>query len=503
MKKYLIGILMMGVFLFVLCGCGGSPLEQANKSLTELADKPVEERAAGEVAFNVQYNAEQDVLQIDLENGADLEPIFEALYQAIDGKEIGTLIFTLDGTKGNGYEKDLVEKIGALPCTSMERLGLNYHILDYEQHDWLAIADKTDKLYLVTPISTLGEYRDKDLEDLGKFKDVQVVYSPSMDWYCIDALSGAETLSLVSGYVFNQTETSEDPLDKVTEDNPYLESADSTGNVTAETTAEATAETAAGETGEAAEEEAVNLTEFDYYTYTARGLENFANMKSLKTLLIYPETGYSMTPGGESFIKAMQLIKPDLQVNPPGTPGTEELVAVTDVETLNVTEDTATALLKDFLDNDLEKVYKKCIKYKEKGGDAVLTGKCLIFQAEPPMESWSDKRKFTSSGNILLTEAAKKDIKVPETMGDYKTFVYIYPTYTRTGVYTSGTKAYSQNLHVQVFDMENKIAYEAESVGTAAAPQSFSYFAGSVPDKHSGEVDIDKALNYLKKLKKQ
>ena len=51
--------------------------------------------------------------------------------------------------------------------------------------------------------------------------------------------------------------------------------------------------------------------------------------------------------------------------------------------------------------------------------------------------------------------------------------------------------------------MENKIAYEAESVGTAAAPQSFSYFAGSVPDKHSGEVDIDKALNYLKKLKKQ
>ena len=49
--------------------------------------------------------------------------------------------------------------------------------------------------------------------------------------------------------------------------------------------------------------------------------------------------------------------------------------------------------------------------------------------------------------------------------------------------------------------MVDKVAYAAEEVGTEPAPQSFSYFAGSVPDKHSGEVDIKKAYDYLSKLK--
>ena len=134
-------------------------------------------------------------------------------------------------------------------------------------------------------------------------------------------------------------------------------------------------------------------------------------------------------------------------------------------------------------------------------GEAVLTGKSLIYVADPSMDDWSDKKVYSTIGDVKIQEPSKEGIKVPASVGDYQTFVYIYPTYSRTGVYTSGTKAYSQTLHVQVYDMQDKVKYDAETVGTEPAPQSFSYFVGSVPDKHSGEVDLKKAYDYLSKLK--
>ena len=108
---------------------------------------------------------------------------------------------------------------------------------------------------------------------------------------------------------------------------------------------------------------------------------------------------------------------------------------------------------------------------------------------------------YSSTGTVLINEAPKK-IKVPKHVKDYNTFVYIYPTYTRTGSYNTGTIAYRQTLHVQVFDLGRKAAYEAETVGTAEAPQKFTYFVGSMPDKKSGEVSMKNVWKYLKKLKK-
>lgn len=506
MKKYIIGILMLGILLFALCGCGGTPLAKAYDSLSALAEEgPAGEegmdemdRAALPDLWNVQYDEENEVLFLNIDNGADLDPIFDALNEAIDGQDIGTLIFYLDGTKGDDWEKGLDQKLSELSCNSMERLGLNFHILDYSTHKWLALADKTDKLYVDTNFSAFWEYKDKDLEQLNKFKDVQMAYDSNMRLSGISRLDGMETLSIVPAYVFEEEDTEEDPLAAVTEDNPYLngEAAESEDSAVAEIQSEDET-TAADESGEAAPEP----LQFEYFTSSNDGIEDLANLENLKTLLIFPETGYELSAGGEIFMKTLQYLDPDLQVNAPGEAGAENLIPVSEVETPNVTDEQAAGILAEFLAKEIEPVYKECDKYSKKDGDAVLNGKCLIFEADPPMDKWSDKKVFTTAGKVQLQEPAKEGIKVPEAVGDYKTFVYIYPTYSRTGVYTSGTKAYSQTLHVQVFDMENKTAYEAESVGTEAAPQSFSYFVGSVPDKHSGEVSLDKAYKYLSKLK--
>jgi hypothetical protein len=430
--------------------------------------------------FDVAYDEDNDVLFLYIDNGLELEPVFSALNKAIDGQDIGTLVFYLDGTRGDDYEKELNQKIGELSCASMERLGLNYHIVDYPEYSWLKLADKTDKLYLDTNFSVFWEYDDGSISKLSKFKDLQIGYNPTMLLNGISKFTGVETISFIPKYAVPRMHI------------------DSIENAT---TASTEAAEGASEDSDAESDEVASTAKlFDYYEYSAEGVEGLVNLENLKTVLIFPETGYELTSGGQVFMKTLQYLNPGLQVNAPGEAGTENLIAVLDVETPDVSEEIADDLLTGLLEEKVEMVYEECNEYKKADGDAVLTGKSLIYVADPDTDDWGDSMKYASIGEVKVAEAAKEGIKVPSSVNDYQTFVYVYPTYSRTGVYTSGTKAYSQNLHVKVFNMQDKIAYESKSVGTAAAPQSFSYFQGSVPDKHSGEVGIDKVYDYLKKL---
>ena len=123
MKKILISVLMLGMFLFVLCGCGGSPLEEACDSITALSgtgsEDPESQNYAEPHAY-AEYDADNEVLVVSIENGTKLDPVFKALNDAIEGEDIGTLIFTLSGTKGDDYEKDLIKKIGNLQFSKKE-----------------------------------------------------------------------------------------------------------------------------------------------------------------------------------------------------------------------------------------------------------------------------------------------------------------------------------------------------------------------------------------------
>ena len=501
MKKYIIGILMLGVLLFALCGCGGTPLAKAYDSISALAEKGTDnmDNSYQSSLWNVQFDEENDVLSLYIDNGADIDPIFEALNKAIDGQDVGTLMFYLDGTRGDDWEKALDQKLSELSCKSIERLGLNFSIVDYSTHKWTALGEKTEKLYLDTNCNVFWDYSDAELKALSKIKDVQLAHNDSsMRINGISKLSGIEALSFVPAFTFETpgTEESKDPLAAVTEDNPYLNG----GNTDGEDAAAAEADSTEASADES-EEAAAAVIPFDYFASSDDGVWDLGDMDNLKTLLIYPDTGYELTAGGQTFIKKVQYLNPDLQVNAPGAAGTEDMVAISKIETPDVTDEQAAEILAQILKEDVEDVYKECDKYKKAEGDAVLSGKSLIYVADPGMDDWGDKKVFSGIGNVQILEPQKEGIKVPAASGDYQTFVYIYPTYSRTGVYTSGTKAYSQTLNVQVFNMTDKVAYGAESVGTEPAPQSFSYFAGSVPDKHSGEVDIKKAYEYLSKLK--
>jgi len=493
MKKIIVCVVMTIAMVFALCGCGGPPLLKAYESLSTAAETAASDGTNVVPPFIVNYDEESDTMMLKIDNTIEPKTVFDPINEEIDGEDIGTIYFSLQGIAGDGFESKIDKKIGQLSCNSMKMLGLDYYILNAESHNWLNMAGKTESLYIDSPISVFAYYNDKDKKKLGKFKDVKFAYNDTLDFDHLDLLPGVKTISLVPPVEITKEASSEDPLDNVLEDNEYLSSENSAteANATTETSAE----------GEAP---AADPIIFNYFNASSTDLLSFKDMKKLTTLLIYPETGYTLGADGERFIKLLQFIRPDLQINAPGEAfDGESLISIGDIKTPNIPDEYGQTMLAELLENEVEDVYKKCSKFESKDADPVLKGKCLIYKADPDQEDWSTKRVFSSTGEVLITEPAKDGIKVPTKFGDYKTFVYVYPTYVKTGTYTSGTKAYSQTMNVQVFDLKDKVAYKSVSIKTVDPPQSFSYYAGSVPDKHSGEVDIEEVYNYLKSLKKQ
>lgn len=70
---------------------------------------------------------------------------------------------------------------------------------------------------------------------------------------------------------------------------------------------------------------------FDYDPFRTEGIDDFAEFDGLKTVLLFPETGCTLTKGGQYFVKTLQLLNPDLQINTPKEPGSENLIAVSEV----------------------------------------------------------------------------------------------------------------------------------------------------------------------------
>ena len=431
MKKIIVCVLLTIAMAFALCGCGGPPLLKAYDSLTAVAEETASEGNGVVPPLIVNYDEESDTMMLKIDNTIKAKSVFDPINEEIKGEDIGTIYFSLQGTAGDGFENWVDKQIGNLSCNSMKMLGLDYYILNAETHNWLKMAGKVESLYIDSPISVFAYYDDKAKKKLRKFKDIKIAYNDTMDFGYFGLLSGAETISLVPPVAITEETSSDDPLDNVLEDNEYLASEESA------TETDATAETSASE-----EEPAVSPIEFNYLNASYTDLLSFKDMKKLKTLLIYPETGYTLSADGERFIKQLQFIRPDLQVNPPNEVyDGENLISIGDIKTPNIPDDYGQTILAELLESDIEDVYNKCKKFDTKDSDPVLSGKCLIYKADPDQDDWSNKRVFSSTGEVLITEPAKDGIKVPTKLGDYKTFVYVYPTYVKTGSYTSGTKA--------------------------------------------------------------
>ena len=89
---------------------------------------------------------------------------------------------------------------------------------------------------------------------------------------------------------------------------------------------------------------------------------------------------------------------------------------------------------------------------------------------------------------------------MPQRAGDYRYFIYVYPTYNLVGTYSNGTKGYTETYYIQVFDMNKKIAYKPIKAASKRPEQKMSFSKVSPPRKHSGTVKESKVYKAIKKL---
>lgn len=212
--------------VIALCGCGGTALEKAHKELSELEDS----------YLTMSYDAEKDELVLKMDSYTNVDAIMDTLDSCIDGKDIGTIVFTMTGTRGDGFETKLDKRIGQLPCSSIECLGLDYNVFSgYSAtvHDWTKVLDKVDTLYMI-PARVSGDYAGKDLERIGNVKNIKIGYQLEMDFGDLRMLKGAETISLATPYYVEEvvenfdtggTGTGEVPWspDDITKADPIIE----------------------------------------------------------------------------------------------------------------------------------------------------------------------------------------------------------------------------------------------------------------------------------------
>ena len=89
----------------------------------------------------------------------------------------------------------------------------------------------------------------------------------------------------------------------------------------------------------------------------------------------------------------------------------------------------------------------------------------------------------------------------PKRAGDYDTFVYVYPRFTKYGNYDKGTEGFTQSTNVRVYNMKKKIRYKAVVADTVKPAQQFRYY-GAVPKIHYEDIRVSNVVKYLNKLAK-
>lgn len=475
MKKTLTSLILLFIttaLILCLTGCGTPPLAKAYKHLVKLSEKQAGSQPSYSIVkpLQLKYIEEKDALTVKFDSAADLDEVFDVLSKDLDGKDIGTLIFLMNGTRGDGFENRLNKKMEELSCSSIKMLGVDFHITEPElaNHGWTKLAEKSEALYLRSTygLSDVYHYDRTEQKRLDDITHVDVAYEGNEYFASYSILKNLESISLVSEDIYDIEESEENKENKTPEPLDFS---------------------------------------YNAYSYSDPDLLVFSEMENLKTLLIYPDTGYKLTESGEKFIASLKYIAPELQVNRPEETDSDDdadTTAVKEIKTPSLDESEQIELLSNLIQPGIKDIYSKCKKFSKKSGEAELNGKVLVYEDRPPHDSWKNTRAVCGSGKCMIYETKSAGLEIPKTVKDFQTFVLIYPTYKQTGHYTHGTKAYTKTLHVQVFDTARKIAYDPVTADTAAAPHSFTYYVGNMPDKHSGTTNTEKAFSYLKKLQK-
>ncbi|NLD19167.1 MAG: hypothetical protein GX663_02830 [Clostridiales bacterium] len=455
-KTALKKIICLGVCLvlviaigLMLCGCSGGGLAEAYEKLPEIQ---------GDLSV-FEYEKDSDTLIIQLdEYDTDVDEFFDIIDEAVKGCDIGTLSFrgNLEAVNHEAYMRTLDKRLGELPCKSIKRLDVGPNVYEMEGQ-WTKLLEKTDELYMYEGyFEGYSKVEGKYQKNLGKVQSIafyENLYEKAVyDISELSAFSGVKSITFSAGLTKEEQ--------KETANKGFL-------------------------------------FEYDY-----SDLKCLADMSELETVLFFPEID-SWTPGSEyyNYILALQQVVPNVKTNKAGELYNEEtLTAVKNIDVLSIaTGESRDKALEVLLADEPKECYEKGIKFEMKSGKPELTGKCLVYVAYPFEEQWNKDIFYDMAPSVVISELSASNIALPEKPGDYDTFVYIYPKYSQTGTYDSGTKAYVTKTMLQVFDIKNGVRYEPVTIDEQEPPQSFTHY-GAAPNSYCPNMKPEKAFEYLKGL---
>lgn len=507
-------VIVVIIVILALTSLGGTPLAKAYEDLSELAkdtdtvaiDNSEDSTSndliqyypeAGDYPIaELAYNEDKDILIISIAYNADVEKIFEVLNKDIKGKDIGTIKFdnTVDALVSQDFLEEYSEGIGELSCSSMESISIDSMITEGNSSKWAEVLPKVQSVYFLNFLDS--NRPDIDIQNkLDSLKTINVDCTGSLDIPYMSLYPNVERIVFTND-VFNTGDW------RVTENGVELDENAAESETEAMTFTAGSSETSSTSSTSASSSEGGPVS-LNYSDTDSQKIIALSELSKLKEIIIYPDSGYASDVYGDDLIYALQCVMPDLLVNKPDEAYSEgSLVPVSDIDTNNLTTDMKQNILQTYLKVDAKECYDEAVKFNSSSDGPLLNGTVFVYDASTASEEgWSGERTFSSTGSAVITPLKNCGITLPNKIGDYDTFAYIYATYNQTGKYTSGTKAYTKSLYVQVFDMNKKIAYNSHSVGSASAPYQFQYVVGSAPDKYSGTVSVDKAYEYIKGLK--
>ena len=413
--------------------------------------------------------------------------MFNILSKNIKNKAIGTLYFQTLYDVEESEISEINDGISKLNPKSLMVLGMDTSLVESKNHVWTKILSKTDVLYTryVTDFASYGDSKS----DLQKVKKI---------WLYNDTYSGISNFpNLEELGIYATVESTDDRVS--TKGKVYS----SYGNSFSYPT-KAKAEIVTNEKGESITKEPVEQPfEFNESYKEPDEYLPLKEAKNLKRITIAPcFEKYKMDADGAAYLFALSNVRNDIMINKPDTKLTDN--SYINVEELNknnaqLAKNDINSIVKAYLSDEVKDIYSKAKKFKKKNKKHRVTDKALVYVAKPDSTMYKKKRIYHSNGSVLGTTELGDSIKLPERTHDYKYFVYAYPTYKYFGKYNSGTKAYTETYWVQVFDMDKKIAYKPQKVGSKNPEQKIRY-SGTPPVKHAGSVSLNKIYKAIKKL---
>lgn len=518
----LIAVTMLSAVL-LLSGCGEKGLDIAYEDLKNKFDD------TSKAQF--KYSKKSDTLSISITACEDinLDELFDILDDDLEEADVGNLSFTEikqspdaqsqqnkypDNSNNNvlpnqnqtpaitlpnkslssrtapdsEYMKKFCKRLGQLKCGSLRCLDISGVFSTFNSEKWTKVLKKVNALYIQpAATSTMINYSDKAKKRFSKVKKL---------W--LPAASTTESFGNLTMFT-------------------NLEEINFSAGLTKESR-------------EAAKQKGLTFTYSTFGTIAdAVPVNKLKDLKNLKRLLVMPEVK-DWTPNDNcySLYLVAQACIPEVKTNAPGTKwnlddgSDDDLVALKDIDVFATAEEIAKkndskaadpvgysvyTTLENVLKPEASACYNTGKKFKEKGGTPKLRGNCLVYLAYPNDLSgtkgtkWNKEAFYSGRANVLVSELKKSKVSIPKKAGDYDTFVYIYPRFTKYGNYDKGTEGFTQSTNVRVYNMKKKIRYKAVVADTVKPAQQFRYY-GAVPKIHYEDIRVSNVVKYLNKLAK-